>query len=260
VDPFTIATWNVNSVRARLERVLRWLDVRKPDVVCLQELKVDEGSFPFEELRSAGYHAAVFGQKTYNGVAILSRAEAEEVERGLGDDVADPQARLVSARSRGVRVLSAYFPNGQAVGSDRYRYKLQWMKRLRRHLDRRHSPQELLVLCGDYNVAPEPRDVYDPAAWEGTVLFHPEVRGALEEVRGFGLVDVFRLHHQEAGLYSWWDYRMLAFPKRRGLRIDHLFATEPLARRCREALIDRDERKGKQPSDHAPVLARFDLS
>lgn len=249
-----LATWNVNSIRAREERFFRWLEAHQPDVLCLQELKVVDEGFPFAALKERGYHAAVLGQRTYNGVAILSRAEPQEVERGLSDEVDDPQARLIAATVGGVRVLCAYVPNGGVVGSDKWDYKLGWLKRLRAHLERRHRPQEPLLLCGDMNVAPEVRDVHNPASWEPSVLFHPEARRALQEVADWGLTDVFRMHNPQPGLYSWWDYRQLAFPRNDGLRIDHLFATAPLAARAMASRIDRDERKGKQPSDHAPVL------
>jgi exodeoxyribonuclease-3 len=257
-----IASWNVNSIRARRERLLRWLSAQQPDVLCLQEIKVTEADFPSAELLALGYHAAVSGQKTYNGVAVLARGEPAEVERGLGDGLEDPQARLLAARvpaprGEAVRVVSVYAPNGQEVGSDKWAYKLEWLRRLRAWLDRRARPSEPLVLCGDFNVAPEARDVHDPAAWEPTVLFHPEARAALEQVRAWGLADTLRLHRQEGGLYSWWDYRMLAFPKNQGLRIDLILASEPLARLCTAASIDRQERKGPQPSDHAPVVAEF---
>jgi exodeoxyribonuclease-3 len=254
-----IATWNVNSIRARRERLLRWLLAQKPDVVCLQETKVRDEEFPSLDLRAAGYHSAIHGQKTYNGVAILSLEKPEDVESGLGGEVDDPQARAISARVGGVRVMSAYVPNGREVGSEAYDYKLEWLRRLRACLDRDHTPSEPVVVCGDFNVAPEARDVADPPAWEGSVLFHPEVREALQGVLSWGLTDVFRQHHDEPGLYSWWDYRMLAFPKNKGLRIDHIFASQPLASRCTAAFIDRNERKGKQPSDHAPVVASFDV-
>lgn len=252
-----IATWNVNSVRARHDRLVAFLARHSPDVLCLQELKVEDEAFPADAVRDAGYHAAVFGQKTYNGVAILSRTPPTEVERGLGDDVNDPQARLVAATVEGVRVLSAYFPNGSTVESDKYAYKLSWMARLGAHLRRRYQPDQPLALCGDFNVAPHDDDVKNPDAWRGSVLCHPEARAALESVRAFGLVDVFRKHHPAGGVYSWWDYRMLGFPKNDGLRIDHVFCTEALAARSAAATVDRDERKGKLPSDHAPVLITF---
>jgi len=254
-----IATWNVNSIRAREERLLRWLEANAPDALCLQELKVTEEAFPALPVRSLGYHASVHGQKTYNGVAVLSRTEPAEVERGFGDGGDDSQSRLLAVRVGSVHVVSAYVPNGQEVGSGKWTYKIEWLKRLRSWLDRRFARTDLVALCGDFNVAPEARDVCDPAAWEPSVLFHPDARAALEHVRAWGLVDAFRLHHQEAGVYSWWDYRMLAFPRNQGLRIDHVFLSEPLAARCRAAAIDRGERKGRQPSDHAPVVVELDV-
>lgn len=253
-----IASWNCNSIRARLERLLAWLQKHSPDVLCLQELKCLEEHFPHEELKAAGYQAAVFGQKTYNGVAILSREPATEIVKGLSDGVADPQSRLIAATVRGVRILSAYAPNGQSLDSEAYFYKLEWFARLRNYLDARHKPDQPLVLCGDLNVAPEPIDTHDPALWEGQVLFSQKERAALKHVAAFGLVDTFRLHHPEGGRFSWWDYRALGFPKNHGLRIDHLWATQPLASRCAMAEIDREERKGKLPSDHAPVWAKFE--
>ena len=254
-----LATWNVNSIRAREARLLRWLEAARPDVVCLQELKVADAAFPTDVLRQAGYFAAVHGQKTYNGVAILSRSEPAEVERGFADGASDEAARLVAARVGPVHVVSVYVPNGQVVGSDKWSYKLDWLSRLRAWLDRTRRPDDLVAVCGDWNVAPEPRDVYDPEAWANTVLFHPQARSALEQVRSWGLVDAFRIHHQEGGQYSWWDYRQLAFPHKRGLRIDHVLLSRPLADRCRAAEIDRNERKGKQPSDHAPVVVELEV-
>jgi exodeoxyribonuclease-3 len=254
-----IATWNVNSIRAREERLLHWLQSSGPDVVCLQELKVTDDAFPIERLRALGFFAAVHGQKTYNGVAILSRLEPLEVERGFGDGGDDTQSRLIAAKVGGVRVVSAYVPNGGEVGSDKWAYKLEWLRRLRAWLDRRFPRAEPLALGGDFNVAPEARDVCDPVAWEPSVLFHPDGRRALEHVRSWGLVDAFRLHHDGPGFYSWWDYRMLAFPRDQGLRIDHVLLSETLAGRCSAAAIDRNERKGKQPSDHAPVVVQLDL-
>jgi len=252
-----IATWNVNSIRARHDRALAWLDKHRPDVRCLQELKVIDDVFPVEAMAEAGYHAAVHGQKTYNGVAILSRSEPADVQRGLDDDVDDPQARLIAAEIEGVHVLSAYVPNGQEVGSDKWAYKLAWFERLGAYLDRRFSPTDAVVLCGDLNVAPDDTDVANPEPWADSVLCHPDARDALERVRAWGLVDVFRKHHPAGGIYSWWDYRRLAFPKNDGLRIDHILATEPMAKRSTDAAVDRDERKGTKPSDHAPVIAEF---
>ena len=252
-----IASWNVNSIRVRRERLLRWMEANRPDVLCLQELKVTETQFPVDALRAAGYDVAVFGQKGYNGVAVLSRTGLglEDVRMGLDDGVEDAAARLVSARVGTLRVITVYVPNGQVVGSDKYAYKLDWLRRLRAYLERHHRPSEPLVLCGDFNVAPEPRDVQFPKQWEKSVLFHVDVRAALRELMAWGLTDTFRIHHQEGGFYSWWDYRMLSFPKNDGLRLDLVLASAPVAASCTETSIDRNERKGKLASDHVPVLA-----
>jgi exodeoxyribonuclease-3 len=253
-----VATWNVNSIRVRLPRLLAWLEAQRPDVICLQEIKVATEAFPVEALAGAGYHAVVNGQRTYHGVAILSREPASEAVFGLGDGGDDSQARLAGARIGGLRVLSAYVPNGGEVGSDKFAYKLEWLARLRAHLETHASPQEPLLLCGDLNVAPDDRDVAHPEAWKDTVLCHSDARAALRRVLDWGLIDTFRQQHAEGGFYSWWDYRQLGFPRNDGLRIDHILATAPLAKRCTGASIDRAERKGKQPSDHAPVIAIFD--
>ncbi|HVO31908.1 MAG TPA: exodeoxyribonuclease III [bacterium] len=253
-----LATWNVNSIKARLERLTAWLARHEPDVLCLQELKVEEKAFPREEIAALGYDYAAVCQRTYNGVAILSRWPISDVTSGIDDGHEDPQARLIAATVAGVRVLSAYFPNGERIGSDKWDYKLEWMTRLRAHLDARYHPDQPLALCGDFNVAPDERDVHDVRAWTGTTLFHPDVRDRLRRIQDFGLVDVMRKHHEEPGIYSWWDYRMLGFPKNNGLRIDHVFATAPLAAKSLECVVDREERKGKLPSDHAPVVATFD--
>jgi exodeoxyribonuclease-3 len=254
-----LASWNVNSIRARRERLLAWLSARQPDVACLQELKCTESQFPFEEIRALGYEMAVHGQKTYNGVAILSRLGLQDVAFGFGDGQEDGAARLVSATVAGVRVLSVYVPNGQTVGSEKYAGKLEWMRRFRAHLDARYRTTDLLAVCGDFNVAPDERDVQRPEFWSHTVLFHPEVRRALEVIVAWGLTDTFRQHEQGAGFYSWWDYRKLAFPKNDGLRLDLILASPPLARRCTAAAIERNERKGQTPSDHVPVVGTFDL-
>lgn len=253
-----IATWNVNSVRARHERLLRWLQTHQPDLLCLQELKCQEAQFPFEALRELGYEAAVHGQKTYNGVAILSRQPADEVWAGMMDDEDDPQARLLTCRFGELHVVSAYFPNGSSVDSPKFAYKLRWMQRLRRWLDLRFRPDQAILLCGDFNVAPEDRDVAKVENWADTVLCVPAVREALASIYDFGFTDLVRTHRPEEGLYSWWDYRQLAFPRNEGLRIDHIVGTASLMPRCSGAWIDRDERKGASPSDHAPVVVELD--
>jgi exodeoxyribonuclease-3 len=255
-----VATWNVNSVRAREERLLAWLASRAPDVLCLQETKVVDDRFPADACRAAGYAVAHFGQRTYNGVSILSRAPLEDVQRGFGDGEDDEQARFIAATTMGVRIMSVYVPNGQAVGSPKFDYKLRWLARLECWVDAHVPPTAPALLCGDFNVAPTDLDVHDPEAWRGSVLCTPEERAALARVCGDRLVDVVRGLHPDTVMYSWWDYRQLAFPKNRGLRIDHVLATAPLATRAREAGIDREARKGKLPSDHAPVWAVFDVS
>ncbi len=259
IPVLTLATWNVNSILMRLDRLLGWLERQRPDVVCLQELKVTTDEFPRAELEAGGWHLAVHGQKTYNGVAILSREPAGDVQAGLVDGVADDEARLIAARVRGIRVVSVYVPNGRIVGCDKWVYKLAWLARLKTWLGRAARPDEPLALCGDFNVAPTDADVARPEEWRDSVLCHEEARAGLRALVEWGLVDTIRLHHDPAagGPYSWWDYRMLGFPKNNGLRIDHILATPPLAARCTEAYVVREERKGKQPSDHAPVVAVF---
>jgi exodeoxyribonuclease-3 len=250
-----VATWNVNSIRARLERLQNWLTKNQPDVLCLQELKTVDENFPFDEIGALGYHAAVYGQKTYNGVAILSREEPQDVQRGFGDE--DPQARSIACTIGGIRVINVYVPNGGEVGSDKFAYKLDWMTRLRNHIDTHYSQSDKLLVCGDTNVALSDSDVANPGMWAESVLCTLDVRKALTELVDWGLTDLHHALHPQGGVYSWWDYRQLAFPKNDGLRIDHILATETLAKKCTGIAIDRDERKGSKPSDHAPVIAEF---
>jgi len=252
-----VASWNVNSIRARLERALAWLDLQQPDVVCMQETKVTDDKFPEEEFARKGYQTAFWGQKTYNGVAILSRSPLTDVQRGF-DNASDEEARLLAATVQGVRIYSCYVPNGKVIGSPSAEAKLAWLQQLGKLLDR-HAAGDAFAVCGDFNVAWDDRDVHDPAFWRTQVLYHPSMQSALHELAASRLTDTFRLHHQDAGAYSWWDYRLLGFPKNKGLRIDYVFASEALAARCSDAFIDRNERKGKTPSDHAPVLARFEV-
>lgn len=252
-----LATWNINSIRARQERLLGWLETRKPDIVCLQELKCTNEQFPTEAIEGAGYHAAVHGQKTYNGVAILAKKEIEDVSTGFGDGGDDTEARVIAGTVDGVRVVSVYVVNGKQIDSDKYAFKLEWLDRLHRYVEAQDLEVPLAV-CGDYNIAPEERDVSKPERWRDGVLFNPDLSARFESLLDLGLVDTFRTHHDEGGLYSWWDYRMLAFPKNNGLRIDHILASHPLAERSTDAFVDRDMRKGDKPSDHAPVLTAFD--
>jgi exodeoxyribonuclease-3 len=255
--PLAIATWNVNSVRTRLEHVLKFLHSDYPDVLCLQELKTEEKGFPFDAFRSRGYNVAGAFQKTYNGVAIVSPYPLEDVAVGLTGDGPEAEQRCIAATVQGVRVVCVYVPNGQEVGTEKYAYKLAWMARLLKDLERRADPEAPLVLAGDFNVALDDRDVHDPKAWEGRVLFSQPEREAAGRWLAWGLSDTFRKHHREGGLYSWWDYRQGAFPKNQGLRIDHLWATRPLHERCVACDVLKEPRTWEQPSDHAPVVAVF---
>ena len=214
-----IASWNINSLRRRLDRLLGWLESFKPDVVCLQETKCTDEQFPELELRSAGYFAAFHGEKSYNGVALLSKQPLADVKASLCDAVVDPQARVIAASMGDIRIYSIYAPNGQAVGSPAYDYKLEWYRRLRECLRKQNAQHEIL-LCGDFNVAPADEDVHDPVIWRGAIMCSDGERSAFNGLCADGFVDTLRIHHKESGLFSWWDYRMLAFPKNRGLRID----------------------------------------
>jgi exodeoxyribonuclease III len=252
-----ITSWNVNSVRSRIDQLTAWLARAAPDVVCMQETKVEDAFFPHEALAEVGYRAVWSGQKTYNGVAIAAKfgLAIEDVQKDLDGDASDAQRRLIAATIEGVRVVDVYVPNGQALGSPAFAYKLAWLERLRKDVEARYRPDQEILICGDFNVAPEPIDVHDPKKWEGSVLVSPEERAALRHVMEWGLVDVFRARHPgEAGLYSWWDYRMSGFRKNKGLRIDLGLCTAPLAARVTAAVVDRRPRELERPSDHAPLV------
>ncbi len=256
-----LVTWNVNSLKARMERVVPWLTEQQPDVLCIQETKMAQDVFPTEAFAEMGYESVHVGEGRWNGVAILSRVGLDDVHAGFDDgEPADPEARLVWATCGGVRVACCYVPNGRSLDHDHYRYKLAWLDRLRSTLVAHADPSMPLVVTGDFNIAPEDRDVWDPAAFVGATHVSAPEREALDALVSWGLVDTFRLHHEEAGLFSWWDYRGGSFHKGQGMRIDLVLATESLARRCQSVTVDRDARKGKPtPSDHAPVMATFDL-
>ena len=249
-----IATWNVNSLKVRLPHVLQWLAENPVDVLCLQETKTVDEKFPVAELAAAGYEVAFSGQKTYNGVAIASRHPISDVVRNnpLHDDL---QQRLLSATIDGMRIICAYIPNGQTVGSDKYAYKLQWLEALHTWLTPQRQLYPALALLGDFNIAPEDRDVHDPLAWQGSVLVSAAERAAFRRLQELELQDAFRLFEQPERLFSWWDYRQLGFQRNAGLRIDHILLSPPLASRCSACTIDRTPRKWPQPSDHAPVIA-----
>lgn len=253
-----IATWNVNSIAARLPHVLKWLDAVRPDALCLQEIKCIDAKFPRQSFSDIGYNAEIFGQPTYNGVAIVSLAPVEDVRRGFPEDSQEAQSRLIAATVGQVKVINVYIPNGSAVGSDKYTYKLDWMSRLRVFLDANYKTDWPVLLCGDFNVAPDDIDVHDAEQWRGQVLFSEPERAALGEVKKWGLVDAFRLLQPDAKEFSWWDYRQAAFRRNMGLRIDHIWVSESLAARCKSVRIDKEPRKWERPSDHAPVIAEFD--
>ena len=252
-----IASWNINSLRKRQDRLFAWLESTQPDVVCLQETKCTDEQFPVLALQSAGYYSAYHGEKSYNGVAILSKQKPQDVRASLCDEVVDPQARVIAAKIDNLRVYSIYAPNGQAVGSPAYEYKLNWYTRLRDCVAKEKIAD--LIVCGDFNVAPEDIDVHDPVLWRGAIMCSDSERAAFRQLCGVGLIDTLRLHRRESGLFSWWDYRMLSFPKNRGLRIDAILASKSLAGKCTAAGIDREMRKGKEASDHAPVWAEFSI-
>jgi exodeoxyribonuclease III len=249
-----IATWNVNSLKVRLPHVLDWLVTNQPDVLCLQETKQVDSQFPLVELQQVGYQAVFSGQKTYNGVAIISKLPPTEVVYGL-PDFADEQKRVLAATIQGVRVICVYVPNGESVGSDKYQYKLAWLAALQAWLKEELQRHPKLALLGDYNVAPEDRDVHDPAAWQGNVLVSPAERAAFAALVQLGLRDSFRLFEQPDKSYSWWDYRMMAFRRNMGLRIDHILLSPALE--CSACSIDRAPRKLERPSDHTPVVAEI---
>jgi exodeoxyribonuclease-3 len=251
-----LATWNVNSLKVRLPQLLTWLVGEQPDVVCLQETKLEDHGFPRQEIEATGYHVCFAGQKTYNGVALLAREGPTEIV--VGNPLCpDEQKRLLTATIRGICVVCAYVPNGQAVGSDKYAYKLEWLEGLARWVSERLAANPQLVVAGDFNIAPDDQDVYDPAAWAGQILCSDPERAAFRSLLGLGLKDSFRLFDQPAKSFSWWDYRMLGFQKNRGLRIDHILLSEALAVRCKAARISREVRKLERPSDHAPVIAEL---
>lgn len=251
-----IATWNVNSLRVRLPHVLSWLETQRVDVLGIQETKLTDADFPGDALRAAGYYWLHNGQKTYNGVALLSRSEPQDVQLNL-PNFADEQKRVIAATIDGVRVVNVYVPNGQAVGSDKYEYKLRWLDALREYLAAELQRYPRLAVTGDYNIAPTDVDVHDPAAWVGQVLCSEAERERLRALLALGLRDSFRLFTQAPASYTWWDYRQAAFRRNLGLRIDHILASEALAADCRSCVVDLEPRRLERPSDHAPVIAEY---
>lgn len=252
-----LASWNVNSIRVRETDVLEWVRRTEPDVLCLQETKVVDDEFPTEEFMRLGYAVAMAGQPSYNGVAIATRLPLSEVRIGLTGESASADRRAISASIAGVRIVNVYVPNGKSVGSPSFLEKLNWLERLRLTLDTQERAEAPLVLCGDFNVARDERDVYAPELYRGKLLFHPEEQRALNRVLEFGLLDAFRERHERGGLYSWWDYRSGAFRKGEGLRIDYAFITRALLPRLCAVSMDVEPRRAEKPSDHVPILVEL---
>lgn len=253
-----IATWNVNSLKVRLPHVLDWLAANQPDVLCLQELKCENAAFPADELAAAGWHAAINGQKTYNGVALLSRRPAEDVQPDLPGMEDDPQKRLIAATFGGIRILSAYFPNGQALDSEKFTYKMRWLEALTAWLQSELRRHPRLILAGDFNIAPQDEDAHE--SWTpGSIHVSEPEREAFRRLLALGLHDAFRLFDQPPQSWSWWDYRMGAFRRNIGLRIDHLLVSDALRTACTACTIDRTPRKLERPSDHAPVVLELEF-
>jgi exodeoxyribonuclease-3 len=251
-------TWNVNSITARLAHVEQLLESYEPDILCMQETKVIDDKFPRQVFHARGYEVEIYGEKSYNGVAIASREGMANVTRGFKEEIATGNKRLIGVQIGDLKVLNVYIPNGQAVGSDKYYYKLEWICALKKHIEDNFSPQDNILMCGDFNIAPEDRDVYKPQEWDGSIMASPEERKHLNDIKEWGFIDVFRRHHEEAGLYTWWDYQRGAFRRNAGFRIDHIWATPAVADHCTGVLIAREMRELDRPSDHAPIVAEFD--
>ncbi len=251
-----LATWNVNSLKVRLPHVVEWLQSAQPDVLCLQETKLEDKNFPVAEIEALGYRATFSGQKTYNGVALISKNEAFDVIKAM-PNFEDEQKRILAGTFDGMRVICAYMPNGQSLDSDKYQYKLKWLKALREWLSEEIKRFPKLALLGDYNIAPDDRDVHDPKAWEGNVLVSEPERDAFRALLDLGLKDSFRLFEQPEKIYSWWDYRMMGFRRNHGLRIDHILLSDVLVPSCTSCVIDKAPRKLERPSDHTPVIAEL---
>ncbi len=251
-----VASWNVNSIRVREQQVLDWLETEQPDVLGLQEIKMPTEAFPAETFAEIGYHSAVEGQKTYNGVALLSRMEGADIHRAL-PAFSDPQKRVIAGTFNGVRVINLYVPNGKAVGDEKYEYKLSWLKALHDWVDTELAQHDKVIVMGDFNIAPDDRDVHDPEAWAGKILCSDAERAALNDLLALGLRDSFRLFEQDAALFSWWDYRQAGFRRNLGLRIDLLLVSQAVANGCIASRIDKEPRALERPSDHAPVIVEF---
>ncbi len=255
--PLKIATWNVNSLKVRLEQLINWLDKNQPDIIAIQETKTEDHNFPLEQINSINYHAIFAGQKAYNGVAILSKIPATNIEVSFLNDPKE-QKRVISANYNDIRVINIYIPNGESISSEKYIYKLDWLDKFIIHVKQQLKQNEKLIILGDFNIAPEDEDVYDPTVWQGQVLFSEPERAELKKLISLGLNDTFRLFPQEPASFTWWDYRAAAFRRNMGLRIDHILASHKMSQICKSCVVDKAQRKVERPSDHAPVMAEFD--
>lgn len=254
-----LATWNVNSINARLSHIQEFLSNYEPDILCMQETKVVDEKFPRDAFTDQGYEIEIYGEKSYNGVAIASKQAMTSIVKGFREEIAAGSRRLIAATIGDVKVLNVYIPNGQAVGSEKYHYKLEWLCALKKHIEENYSVDDHLLICGDFNIAPEDIDVYSAEQWDGKIMASPEEREHLQHIKEWGFVDVFRQHQNEPGLFTWWDYQAGAFRRNMGFRIDHIWTTESLAEKCSAVMIAKEMRKLEKPSDHAPVLAEFDI-
>lgn len=252
-----IATFNANSLRSRLPIILKWMKENCPDILCVQETKVQDVDFPADAFAETGYNSVFKGQKSYNGVAIFSRSEIAEAEFGLDSEPSDA-ARMIKAKIYDITIINTYIPQGHSPESEKFTYKLKWFERLGKYFDNRFNPTEPVIWLGDFNIAPDDRDVHDPIGLAGHVCFHPDVQKALKKIMDWGFIDVFRTHCDEPGQYTFWDYRVPNGVKRNiGWRIDHIMATKPLARRCSACYIDKEPRLAEKPSDHTFLIAEF---
>lgn len=253
---FKIATWNVNSLRVRLPQVIDWLKKNKPDVFALQETKIPDEQFPFDEIEKAGFNVIYSGQRTYNGVALISKKPFEDINKDL-PGLEDPQRRVLTGTLGKYRVINLYVPNGESVGSEKYEYKLKWLQHLQRYIEDQLKQYPHLIVLGDFNIAPEDKDVYDPKAWEGNVLVSKKERQALQRLLKVGLYDCYRLFDSESGGYTWWNYRMAGFRRNMGLRIDLMLISEAMVKQRVSCQVDKRPRAAERPSDHAPLVAVF---
>lgn len=254
-----IATWNVNSINIRMPQLTAWLETAQPDVVCFQETKCVDENFPADALKAAGYESAFMGQKSYNGVAIISKFPITDVQRNFLDDDDDSPKRMIAGTVSGIRIVNTYIPNGTELGTDKFTFKLDWLLRLRRYFDTGSSPENDVLLCGDFNVAMEDLDVWSVPQWEGKLHFTIPERAAMYNVKQWGFVDLFRKMNGSAQEFSWWNYREGAWQRNRGLRIDYIWTTPSLAEKCTSCVIDKSPRSQEKPSDHAPVIAEFGI-